>query len=420
MTSPDDRIAPAPASSEVEQALRQSEERFRLLVQSVRDYAILMLDADGRVTSWNEGAERIKGWTAEEIVGRSFVIFYPQEAIDAGYPQYELTVATREGRFEDEGWRVRKDGSRFWANVIITALFEGERLLGFAKITRDLTARREAQIQAQRLAAQQAANAEAARHLETLERLNAALERALTDAEMARDEAQQSEAAMREAYAELDQFAYVASHDLKAPLRGIANLAQWIQDDAGDALAPGSLQHLQLLQGRVHRMEALIDGILTYSRAGRIGAVSLPVDTEALVRETIELLAPAAEITIDVQARMPTIETERVPLQQVFINLLGNALKFSGAKGDDARIRVEWCDTETMIEFAVIDNGPGIAPEYHERVWGIFQTLASRDLIEGTGIGLAVVKKIVEKRGGRISLESAPGEGATFRFTWPK
>src|SRR5690554_5903621 len=137
MTRPDNRIVPAPISSEVEKALRQSEERFRLLVQSVKDYAILMLDPDGRVTSWNEGAERIKGYTADEIVGRPFAIFYPQEAIAAGFPQHELTVATREGRFEDEGWRVRKDGSRFWANVIITALFEGQRLLGFAKITRD-------------------------------------------------------------------------------------------------------------------------------------------------------------------------------------------------------------------------------------------------------------------------------------------
>lgn len=408
--------------------LPPDEERFQLLVQSVRDYAILMLDPDGRIVSWNDGAERIKGYTADEVIGRSFAIFYPPEAVAKGFPQHELDVASREGRFEDEDWRVRKDGSRFWANIIITALRDPEgRLLGFAKVTRDLTARREAEEQARRLAAEQAAHAEAAARSEELAQANERLRRqavelqvALAATKAARDAAERAAAAATEAYQELDQFAYVASHDLKAPLRGIANLAQWLQDDLGEQLTGESREHMRLLQGRVRRMEALIDGILTYSRAGRRLAPPETVEIGALVREVIELLAPPPEVTIELPERFPTLEAERVPLQQVFMNLIGNAVKYSRAARPDAAIRIAWRDDGDAFEFAVSDNGPGIAPEYHDRIWGIFQTLAARDKVEGTGIGLSVVKKIVESRGGKVSLASAPNEGATFRFAWPK
>jgi PAS domain S-box-containing protein len=373
--------------------VRESEESFRLLVETVNDYAIFMLDPEGRVVSWNKGAERIKGYTAHEIIGTSFTRFYPQEAIDARFPQHELDVASIDGRFEDEGWRVRKDGSRFWANVVITALREPNgRLVGFAKVTRDLTARREAEEQARRLAAEQAARAQA----------------------------QRAAAAVAEAYQDLDQFAYAASHDLKAPLRGIANLAQWIQDDVGEKLGAESLAHMALLQGRVRRMEALIDGILTYSRAGRRLSPPELVDTGALVRESIELLAVPAEMRIEICEPMPTLLAERVPLQQVFMNLLSNAVKYTRATRPDVLVRVAWRNADDAVEFDVSDNGPGIAPQYHERIWGMFQTLAARDKIEGSGIGLSVVKKIVESRGGRVSVRSTPGHGATFRFAWPR
>lgn len=216
---------------------------------------------------------------------------------------------------------------------------------------------------------------------------------------------------------ELDQFAYVTSHDLKAPLRGIANLTQWIEEDLGDRVTGDSKEHMRLLKGRVHRMEALIDGILTYSRAARTQAKPELVDTGALVGDILDLLAPAPGV-VTVQPEMPAVHAERVPLQQVFMNLLGNALKHGRAEAP--RVTVAWRDADPCWEFAVTDNGPGIAPEYHERIWGIFQTLQARDKVEGTGIGLAVVKKIVETRGGRAWVDSAPGAGATFRFTWPK
>ena len=324
---------------------------------------------------------------------------------------------------------MRKDGSRFWANVIITALRGPDgQLVGFAKVTRDLTARREAEAQARRLAAEQAAHAEAAARSEELARLNDRLRQqavelqvALADTKAARNAAERAAAATTEAYRELDQFAYVASHDLKAPLRGIANLAQWLQDDIGERLTDDSKEHMRLLHGRVRRMEALIDGILAYSRAGRRLTPPERVETGVLVRDVIELLAPPADVKIQIPDQLPTIDAERVPLQQVFMNLIGNAIKFTRAARSDAVIRIAWRDVADGFEFTISDNGPGIAPEYHNRIWGIFQTLAARDKVEGTGIGLSVVQKIVESRGGKVSLdEFAPGEGATFRFVWAK
>ena len=226
--------------------------------------------------------------------------------------------------------------------------------------------------------------------------------------------------ALEQSNRELDQFAYVASHDLKAPLRGIANLTQWIEEDLGERLTADSAEHMRLLKGRVHRMEALIDGILAYSRAGRVRSQPERVDTGALVREVLELLAPGPEAVVEVPDEMPTVEAERVPLQQVFMNLIGNALKYARAARPDVRVAVSCQALRDGYEFVVADNGPGIAPEYHERIWGIFQTLEARDKVEGTGIGLSVVKKIVESRGGRAWVESAPGEGTRFHFTWPK
>ena len=396
-------------------------ELYRQLVDSVADYAIILLHTDGRVASWNEGARRIKGYAPHEILGRSFEAFYPQEAVAAGFPKYELEMAERDGRFEDENWRVRKDGSRFWANVVVTALHDSQgRLVGFGKVTRDLTARRQTETQARQLAAEQAARAEAARRSEELQRINEQLESALADTQTARDNAERSAAVAQEAYRELDQFAYVASHDLKAPLRGIASLAQWIQDDIGERLTGDSAEHMRLLQGRVHRMQALIDGVLAYSRAGRTLTAPEPVDSGALVREAVELQAPPAGVTIQVAPGMPRLQAERIPLQQVFMNLLGNAIKYARGERPDVRIEVAWQEREDAYEFSVRDNGPGIAPEYQERIWGLFQTLAPRDKVEGTGIGLSVVKKIVESRGGRVWVESEPGQGATFHFAWLK
>ena len=231
------------------------------------------------------------------------------------------------------------------------------------------------------------------------------------------EELQRLTAELERSNRELDQFAYVASHDLKAPLRGIANLTEWIEEDLGDRVTGDSREHMQLLKGRVHRMEGLIEGILAYSRAGRMREKPETVDVGRLLGESIELLAPPAETMIVVAPGMPVLQTERIPLQQVFLNLIGNAIKYAGS---GPRIDVGVKYRTGCYEFSVADNGPGIPPQFHEKVWQIFQTLAPRDKVEGTGIGLSVVRKIVEARGGRTWLESEPGKGTTFYFTWPE
>ena len=237
----------------------------------------------------------------------------------------------------------------------------------------------------------------------------------ITERKRAEAERERLIAALERSNQELDQFAYVASHDLKAPLRGIGNLSQWIEDDLKDVMTDETREQMRLLRGRVQRMEALINGILDYSRAGRVRGRPERVDVGRLLTESVELLAPPPETQVEVEPGMPVLRTERVPLQQVFLNLLGNAFKH--ARGPDMRVRVAARQDGAFWEFSVTDNGPGIAPEYHERIWGIFQTLQARDKLESTGIGLSVVKKSVESRGGRAWLESAPGQGATFRFT---
>ncbi|HEX6039354.1 ATP-binding protein [Longimicrobium sp.] len=214
---------------------------------------------------------------------------------------------------------------------------------------------------------------------------------------------------------ELDQFAYVASHDLKAPLRGIANLSQWIEDDLADRFTDDTREQMRLLRGRVHRMEGLIDGILQYSRAGRTQDPPQRIDTDALAHEIVDLLAPPAEAEVVVEPGLPVLVTERLPLQQVLMNLVSNGLKYGG---DRPRVHVSAARAGDEWTFTVRDNGPGIAPEYHERIFAIFQTLQARDTVESTGIGLSIVKKMVESRGGRVWVESAPGRGAAFHFTW--
>jgi light-regulated signal transduction histidine kinase (bacteriophytochrome) len=224
-------------------------------------------------------------------------------------------------------------------------------------------------------------------------------------------------AALERSNRELDQFAYVTSHDLKAPLRGIANLSQWMEEDLADKLDAEGREQMTLLRGRVARLDALIDGILSYARAGRAPERRELVDMDELLQDVVELLSPAPEARIEIAPALPRLHADRVALQQVFLNLIGNAIKH--ARRADVTVTVTCLDRDDGYEFAVSDNGPGISRQYHERIWQIFQTLEARDKVEGTGIGLSIVKKIVESHGGRVAVESSEGAGATFRVWLP-
>jgi signal transduction histidine kinase len=217
---------------------------------------------------------------------------------------------------------------------------------------------------------------------------------------------------------ELEQFAYVTSHDLKAPLRGIANLAAWLEEDLREKLTETTREQLGLLRDRVLRMNALIEGLLEYSRIGKAAQSMTNVDTGELLAEIIDSLSPPDGVTIDVAANMPTLHTDRLHLYQVFSNLISNSIKHR--KDEQGHTAVTAQEQGEYYEFTVTDDGPGIPPEYHDRIFMMFQTLAVHDYGSNTGIGLALVKKIVQEHGGSITLESAEGTGATFRFSWPK
>ncbi len=217
---------------------------------------------------------------------------------------------------------------------------------------------------------------------------------------------------------QLDQFAYVVSHDLKAPLRAIANLSAWIEEDLGTDVPEGVHEQMELMRGRVNRMEALINGILAYSRAGRMDVEEKSVDVAVLLRETIETLPVPSGYSITVGPGMPRLVTAPVLLAQVFSNLLSNAIKYRSADTGQTTVTVD--DTGSSYKFTVADDGPGIAPEYHEKIFAIFQTLTPRDQFESTGVGLSIVKKIVEDHGGVVQVDSDIGRGAKFSFTWPQ
>ena len=359
--------------------LRVIEARTTAVLNSTLD-CVVSMDGEGRITEFNSAAESTFGYERAEVMGRrlSDVLIPPAQrsAHEAGVARYLATGEPRMLGRQVEVSALRKDGTQFPAELAVTRVKESDPPL-FTGVLRDVS-----------------------------------------EARRIRAEREQLIAALQRSNQELDQFAYVASHDLKAPLRGIANLSSWIEEDLGDAVDSPTREKLDLLRGRVQRMDALIDGILQYSRAGRKPGKPERVDTGALANEVAELLAPSSDVSILVASDMPEIVTDKVPLQQVFLNLIGNAVKHAGRAG--ARVAVGWCERGNEMEFSVADNGPGIAPRYQDRIFGIFQTLVTRDKVEGAGIGLAVVKKIVEAKGGRVWIESSEGEGATFHFTWPK
>jgi PAS domain S-box-containing protein len=343
-----------------------TDQRFKNILEAVRDYAIYMLSPEGIILTWSPGAENIKGYKSEEIIGKNFSIFYTKEDIEARKPEIELAQAKSSGRIEDESWKIKKDGTIFWANTIISAIYGDNGILeGFVKVTRDLTQRRKLE--------------------EELKRSNG----------------------------ELEHFAYIASHDLKAPLRAIINLAQWIKEDLRDNISEATKKHILLLTERIKRMNNLIEGILQYSRIGRIYVVEELVDVNEVIEEVL-LALDKKKFDIEV-GPMPSIKANRITLVQLFQNLIGNAIKHHNR--DDGHIEINVKETSAFYEFSVKDDGPGIDLIFHKKLFVLFQVINPKS--DSTGIGLALCKKIVERAGGSIWLEPN-GQGCTFIFTWPK
>jgi PAS domain S-box-containing protein len=361
------------------------EERFRLLVSSVKDYAIFMLDLDGRIVSWNEGAERIKGYRAEEIIGEHFSKFYPPEAVAQDRPSQELKIATEQGRFEEEGWRVRKDGSRFWANVVITALRDKTgQLRGFAKVTRDITERKQSE----------------------------------DEVERQRNELERSNAELIAANKELESFSYSVSHDLRAPLRSIDGFSKVLLEDCADRLDEAGKTHLNRIRAATQRMGLLIDDLLNLSRLSRTELHRQSLDISALacsIASDLQKAQPERQIDLRIEDGLKTTADPGL-LRIVLENLLSNAWKFT-SKRASAHIEFGMARGNGTPAYFVRDDGAGFDPAYADRLFGAFQRLHAMSEFTGTGIGLATVQRIVQRHGGRIWAESAVDRGATFYFT---
>ena len=372
-----------------EERLRQSEERFRLLVQTVKDYAIFMLHPDGRVATWNEGAQRIKGYQAEEIIGRHFSVFYPQEKIAERFPEYELKVAKQTGRFEDEGWRIKKDGSHFWASVIITALHNADGVLvGFAKITRDLTERKQAQ------------------------------ERAIADARRV--------AEMEAASRAKTEFLTTLSHELRTPLNAIGGYADLMIEEVAGPIPDAYKQYLDRIKTCQRHLLALVNDLLNLSRveAGQIDYDFGPIPVRRLLADLEAMIVPQASakgLTFEVTACPPDVVAwaDASRTQQILLNILSNAVKFTPPGG---RISVACGVNENQVGISVLDTGPGIPAEHQDHIFEPFVQIGRSltTLREGIGLGLAISRDLARGMNGDLKLSSQVGEGSTFTLVLPR
>ena len=409
----------------VEDALRESQAKLRGLYE-LSPLGIALTDMKGRYVEFNESFRRICGYSEEELKALDYWTLTPKKYATEEARQLEsLASDGHYGPFEKE--YVRRDGTLIPLRLsgVLVSDRNGEEFIW--SIVEDITERKqseealrrtrdelETRVQ-ERTAELVVANRDLSR--EVAERRRAERELKELNETLEQRVAQRTVEARRRAE-ELEQFAYVTSHDLKAPLRGIANLADWLREDLQENLSTDAVEQFALLQDRVGRMQALIEGLLEYSKVGRVQGAAVTVVTESLLKEVVDMLSLPEHAVVDIASDMPVLTTDELRLSQVFSNLIGNAVKHH--MGGRINIWVSVREAEKFYEFSVADNGPGIAPQYHAKVFKMFQTLTPRDLGDDSGIGLALVKKIVEEQGGSVTLEAEEGTGSIFRFTWPK
>jgi PAS domain S-box-containing protein len=382
-----------------EETLRQSEELFRMLIASVHEYAIFMLDPSGRIATWNAGAHRIKQYTAEEIIGKHFSIFYTPE--DKDKPARELEIAMRDGSVEDEGWRVRKDGSRFWANVVITAVFdESGELRGFAKVTRDITDRKMAE---QALLEQQAARLKA---------------------EYERQQAESSYRTAHEANKAKDEFLMTLSHELRTPMTAILGWARLLPTMPPDD--PSLKEAVRAISRSAQHQARLIDDVLDVSRivSGKLRLAVETVDAVPILSAALDAVRPGAEVKgVQLRSDLPPdvgkVMVDPTRFQQIIWNLLSNAVKFTPRGGI---VELVARRAESNLQVTVRDTGEGIDPGFLPHVFEQFRQAESSTtrVHGGLGLGLSIVRYLVEAHGGRIQAESkGKGQGAAFTITIP-
>lgn len=364
--------------------LRKSEERYHKMIDEVQDYAILMLDTKGNIMNWNRGAENIKGYKEEEIVGQNFRIFYREEDVVNGLPDNLIKAAAQNGKAMHEGWRVRKDGTMFWGNIVITALHDHHGgIMGYSKVTRDLTEKKKADD---------------------------------------RMKAYADDIALRNK--QLEEFAYIASHDLQEPLRKIQTFADILKMKIDDREAVKL--NVEKIAGAAKRMSILIKDVLKYSQLSATDNLFEETDLNTVMAEVFgdfELQVQERNVSVNI-APLPVVKGIPIQLHQLFCNLISNAIKFSDKDEPKIDITAQLLSGAALgdvnvpdpeghyVKISVSDNGIGFLPEYAEHVFKLFKRL--NNFSSGTGIGLALCKKIAENHHGTINAESEPGKGATF------
>jgi PAS domain S-box-containing protein len=376
-----------------QERLKEADESLRILLAGVRDYAIFMLDPGGRVMTWNEGAQRIKGYTSEEIIGKHYSVFFEPSEVQSGKPDWELVVAEREGRFEEEGWRIRKDGTRFWANVVLTALRDANgRLAGFGKVSRDITDRRlfeERRAEEQRRKAEQLQQ-----HAERM----AQLEKVKRD------------------------FLNLASHELRGPLSVLRGYMSMIED--GTLSVDRFPEFVPLLSAKLRQIELLVTQMLDTARleSGRLALRGETFDLGAMVAQIIESFRPLAsdrhKLELVAPDRLVMVTADRERLETVVSNLVDNAIKYSPHGGP---VTCLVAATASRAFVSVRDQGLGIAREDVPKLFTPFGRIVTADNahISGTGLGLYLAREVLQQQGGDILVESTLDRGSRFTVTLP-